>query len=428
MDSSNVLQLDQPIPAGGIRAVNFFNGRLLASNDLTREQAARRDGDSRLGAAMGEGVAAGLEVSLNATLSAPGLPVAHVGAGLAVNRLGQTLRLSAETDIALARQFEAGAPGGFGACTPLVGGSYVAGAGVYLLTVAPALASEGRAATNGLDPSNVRCNTDVTVEAVAFRLLTVKSDLYADLPLGTAMFRNALAYRCFGAGVLPDWLGRLFNASSRGQGLLDRLRPDVLTDAEVPIALLFFTGAATLEFIDAWSVRRPVAPPPAAFPPTALADRGREVLGRAMFLQFQAQIAELAPPAGGLGSVTARSHFAFLPPVGIIPVAEEADATDRQATAFFAQMTYRSPVFINAGALEPLVRESLLYPPIDTTAGEFVWLYRVRENRMTIDQTVSAGGTPPRGYVVFASGQVPYRGDAQFDLSSFNYANIARMG
>ena len=426
MALSNVLQLDQPIQAGGIRAVNFFNGRLLASNDLTREQDARREGDKRLGAAFGEGVATGLEVSLNATLSAPGLPVAHVSAGLAVNRVGQAIRLAVDVDVALARQFDPGASGvGFASCTPTIGGSYVAGAGVYVLTVAPASAAEGRATTNGLDPANVRCNTDATVEAVAFRLLIVRPDLYAGLPVGTPAFRNALAYRCFGSGVQPDWLARVFNAADRDQALLAQLRPNVMTDAEVPIALLFFTGAATLEFIDAWSVRRPIAPPPASFPPAALADQGRKAIGRAMFLQFQAQVAELAPPVGGLGAVTARSHFRYLPPVGIVPAANEADATDMQATAFFAGMTYRSPVFINAAAVEPLLNESLLYPPINTQGGEMVWLYRVRENRMAID---GAAGPAPRGYIVFASAPIPYRGDAQFDLSSFGYANVARAG
>jgi hypothetical protein len=426
MDASNVLQLDEPISAGGIRSANFFNGRLLASGDLSREQDARREGDRRLGLALGEGVSHGLEVSFNATLSAPGLPVARVTEGLAVNRLGQTIRLTADVDIALARQFDATtAAGSFAACAPAIGGTYVAGAGVYVLTAAPAAATEGRAATNGLDPLNVRCNTDANVEAVLFRLLLVKPALYADLPLGTPGFRNALAYRCFGSGVLPGWLAPLFNETSRNQGLLDQMRPDMLTDTEAPIALLFFTGAADLQFIDAWSVRRPLAPAPAAFPPGTLADRGRHALGMAMFLQFQAQIAELTPVSGGL-AVTARADFGHLPPLGIIPVAEETDATDLRATAFFTGMTYRSPVFIDAAALEPLLRDSLLYPPIDTRAGEMIWLYRVRENRIAVDR--AGNGGPPRSYLVFATGHIPWRGDAQADLASFNYANYARMG
>ena len=43
MADKNVLQLQQPLTDGGIRSVNFFNGRLLSGKDLSREQAARRE-------------------------------------------------------------------------------------------------------------------------------------------------------------------------------------------------------------------------------------------------------------------------------------------------------------------------------------------------------------------------------------------------
>ena len=43
MDLKDAMQLQQPVTDGAIRSVNFFNGRLLAGKDLTREQAARRE-------------------------------------------------------------------------------------------------------------------------------------------------------------------------------------------------------------------------------------------------------------------------------------------------------------------------------------------------------------------------------------------------
>ncbi len=52
-----------------------------------------------------------------------------------------------------------------------------------------------------------------------------------------------------------------------------------------------------------------------------------------------------------------------------------------------------------------------------------VWLYRVRENRMAID--FAGIGPRPGSFVVFASGHLPYRGDAQFDLAYANYASVA---
>ena len=101
MDSQ--ISLQQPILDGGIRSINFFNGRLLSARDLTREQSANREADRRLGQAIGEGIAYGLEVS-KSTASTQQSPVVTVEAGLAINRLGQTLMLSAKTEVALVRQ------------------------------------------------------------------------------------------------------------------------------------------------------------------------------------------------------------------------------------------------------------------------------------------------------------------------------------
>ena len=67
MDLDDILQLQQPLKDGGIRSVNFFNGRMLTGKDLSREQTARREADSRLGLAIGDGVAFGLEVARDAT-------------------------------------------------------------------------------------------------------------------------------------------------------------------------------------------------------------------------------------------------------------------------------------------------------------------------------------------------------------------------
>lgn len=92
--SDTVLQLQQPLKEGAIRSVNFFNGRLLTSKDLTREQQARREADWRAGLASGDGVAFGLEVERDVALDQPDSPVVRVKAGLAVNRKGQTLRLA----------------------------------------------------------------------------------------------------------------------------------------------------------------------------------------------------------------------------------------------------------------------------------------------------------------------------------------------
>jgi len=299
----------------------------------------------------------------------------------------------------------------------------VAGAGVYILTIAPAESSEGRAQTNGLDPGNVACNTDATVEAVQFRLLPVDPTLYSGLDPGTDNFRNALAYRCFGDTIQPAWLSSLINPVAAAPNLLEAMRAVSLTDYDVPVALIYLTGRAQVNFIDTWAVRREIARADASGVFGALIGEHRTAVRHAALLQFQRQIADMATPAGDLGSATAQGQFAYLPAAGIIPVPEEIDTTDAQATRFFAGMTYRSPAFINAARLEWLLRESLYYPPIDPQSGELVWLYRVRENRVAIDFAESAGA--PRSYVAFASGHIGYRADAQFDLARWNYSNYA---
>lgn len=427
MTANDLLQLQQPVTGGAIRSVNFFNGRLLAAKDLAREQDARDTADARLGLALGEGVAWGLEVARDMSVSGATGAVVRIAAGLAINRAGQTLYLAQDTSVALQRQFDSGTDASctctFTNCTPLVGGTYVAGAGLYLLTLAPSATTEGRAASNGLDPLNVRCAIDVNVEAVQFRLLQLDAQLLAGLDLGATTLRNDVAYRAFGQGVQPAWFASLFDAPPRADDLIEALRKTRLGDAEVPLALLSFKGISTLDFIDVWAVRRPLhQPETGAF--SGLAQSRRLAVGHAMFMQFQGQVTDLANPLVLPASATAQGLCRFLPPVGIIPIAEETGGTDQQALAFFAGMTVRGPAFINAAKLEGLVRESLAYPPIDTQSGEFVWLYRVRENREAIDFAGSTGSVP-RSCIVFSSGQMPYRADARFDGAYWNYANYA---
>src|SRR5882672_6146853 len=99
MSADDVLQLQQPLKQGGIRTVNFFNGRLLTSKDLSREQDAWRTSDLRLGLALGNGVAFGLEVARDDAADQSSGPVVRVKAGLAVNRMGQTMRLEQDASI-----------------------------------------------------------------------------------------------------------------------------------------------------------------------------------------------------------------------------------------------------------------------------------------------------------------------------------------
>lgn len=426
MTSDDVLQLQQPLTAGGIRSVNFFNGRLLTGKDLTRQQQAQREADARLGLALGDGVAFGMEVApLADTASLATGSFVTIEPGLAINRAGQLLRLENKATVALTQQTAAIDFGAcvFARCTRLSGSTFVTGAGVYVLTVAPTVVAEGRAATNGLDPTNVRCNTDAHVDALQFRLLGLSRDMLSGLDIDSPTLRNELAYRCFGAGIQPAWFASLMTASPRRDDLLESLRSAGLSDQEVPLALLHFKGTKALDFVDGWAVRRPLHRAESGAM-AGLVDGRRTAVGRAMFLQFQSQLGALLSPSLLPAGITAQSHFRYLPPVGVIPVAEEAGGGDRQATAFFAGMTCRRPAFMNAARVEALLRDSLHFPPIDTRSGELVWLYRIRENRLAIELTKP--NPRPVSTLVFASGHIPYLADAQFDVNSWNYSNYAR--
>src|SRR6185369_10222648 len=89
-------ELLQPILEGGVRSINFFNGRLLTGEDLTAEQAANREWLGRLGRLL----AGGLEVRAPKVAKTP---TVFVEPGLAMNALGQTLRLSNTVEVSLQR-------------------------------------------------------------------------------------------------------------------------------------------------------------------------------------------------------------------------------------------------------------------------------------------------------------------------------------
>jgi len=404
--ASDFVALQEPVDEDAIRTVNFFNGRLLTGNDMSREQAARREADARIGLALGDGIANGLQVAFKGNGAPGGRPAAEVLPGLAVNREGVVLCLKHKVQLALDRAATPGADNVaclFGDCAPLADGDYVAGAGLYLLTIAPAFTSEGRAAVSGMGDASPRCALDVTVEALQFRLLEIRDELF-DADPGQPDFRNRIAYEAFGAGVLPGWPADLLGAGPRVDDLLETMRGHGLSDGEVPLALIAFTSAGHV-FTDNWSVRRQISlrDPDDMF--STLSEPRRSGLGRAMFRQFQDELVEAM---NGPNTIVAKDRFRYLPPVGLIP-----KLSDSRIGEFFAGMTVRGPVHIDASAVEPLLRESFGAPAIDTDSPHAVWLYRVAQTRIANEADI----------LVFANGHLPYKADARFNLNHWNYAN-----
>ena len=413
---------DQPIVDGGIRTVKFFNGRLLTGEDLTREQEANGLGRLQLGRAIGSGVASGLEVSPSLSTSNQ-RPVVRVEGGLAVNANGRVLELPGATELSLARE----RPDGTGPevlfhdCTPFQPGTYSAGAGVYLLTIAPAAQSEGRAKVSGLGNEDAACNVAFSVEGVQFHLLQIA------LPpsvLGAAdLLRNRVAHLLLGTGD-PRRLELYRNplgAPVREYGLLDDLHAaGCLDDHQVPLALLSWTAAQGIRFVDLWSVRRRIVAPAAdTLLPTLTGDR-RCAEAEAVFLQFQGQIADALAAGGALASVTAADRFAFLPPVGIVPIAGAEGTGGFDADGFLGSQGSDELATTDGALVRALVEESFGHDPIEVGGDERVQRYVVWEN----EQAVEAGSVGRRA-LVFARRTLPYRGIARYGRARFGRSRFA---
>jgi hypothetical protein len=391
-----------------IRHVNFFNGRLLTGTDLRREQIARHSADGRLGLCIGSGVNHGLLVELS---SGPNGPIAQVKAGLALNKNGQTLWLGSDIDVALAKR--AVPPGEatpclFEKCTKAEAGGFVnAGQGLFLLTIAPSYRHEGRAPMNALGDVLARCNTDAEVEAVQFRLIEVPLTPTQLSQINAPNFQNLVAYSCFGDHIQPDWARNSFINPNRAaeNNLLTNLTG--LHDFDVPLALLAFGPEFAPLFADNWSVRRMIAPENVSGAFSILTAPARAPLGQAMLSQFQAQLEKTTV-------ARATDVFDYLPPVGVLE-----GYSDEDAQAFFAGLTTRGPVHIDEAQVEPLIRESLNAPAINTDSDHTIWLYRVAHSGMS---------ATPGSTLLFANGHLPYRADARFNLNYWDHANYALIG
>ena len=409
---SNTANLMTPFLSGGLKSIKFFNGRLLSGEDLTTEQAASREERERLGLAIGDGVVTGLEVAVTPGAASPTVTVQP---GLAINREGDAVNLASPVDVSLyqpaspsAPATTNGIPSPFAQCGPPLGGVYLSSAGVYLLTIAPAYGTQGRALVNGLLDGADACNAKYFVEGVQFRLVQLA---FSPGDLADARLRNIVAAKCFGFDVDP--LVDPFGPAPAPQGIVEALRPSALGDAEVPIAVLSWTPAG-IAFVDIWSVRRRVSRADAADDAT-LPIHGRDLArGEAILLQFQDQISSML--AGTPTTMVATSAFKYLPPAGLLPL-YSASAPGFIQSTFFQGLTVRDPIDIEGARAEALLRTSLQYPPVDITKGalsEMLWTFRTRQN---------AQSTTAVPYVFFASGQLPFFGESRYNVAYFDFSS-----
>lgn len=425
--------LDTPFLEDGIRSTHFFNGRLLSGEDLRQEQLARGEWLRLLGRSAGEGIVHGLEVSAPIGVNpAEGISM-KVGPGLALTREGQALELRRVVEVPLtqkadkSRSGSTSSPGEFQACTPSANVS-ITGTGLYLLTLAPDEGYEGLAPVSGLGPNEPACNAKRLVEGVRFQLLRLE---FEESSLGVSgpddpLLRNRVAHLCFGTED-PRWVSALthpFGEPPERYGLLDDHRPGKLTGREVPLALLYWQESFGIRFMDMGSVRRR---------PTRVEHTGRWApwLGErraseaeAVLLQFQEQLEALR-----LGKspelMRAMDHFDYLPPAGVLPLQLGA-LKGFSAESFFEGIPWRKYI-IEGDHLAPLLRQSLTHAPIklghtprELEQQEFLWVYLIRQN-----QQAQFEGQGVQPYLVFASGHLPYRGDARANVARVQFSHVA---
>ena len=361
MDSTT---LGTPLVDDAVRDVNFFNGRLLTGRDLSREQDARRLSDRRLGQAVGPGIGWGLEVTPVA-----GTPAGRVtvSAGLGVSPSGQVLYLATDTAARLIPPVAGSttsAGGDFGPCGPLSGAAYVAGDGLFLLTLAPATLAEGQAPVLALDSVNTRCNTDAWVEAVQLRMLRINGwENSVTASTDVANLRNRIAYAFFAPAGEAAAHGAPGNEAA--SGLLDQMFGQGLSRCDVPLAVVYMVGDAIV-FIDAWSVRRRLAEDAAADSWSAWLGTRVQALAESRLLQFQQQVS--APSA--LLAAPASPTLAWLPPAGFLPA-----GTDW--SRFFGSQAPQRSVPLAPEAARGVLATALHDDPIAVGSSTLVRVYEI---------------------------------------------------
>jgi hypothetical protein len=414
--------LHDPILENGIPFTAYFNGRLLSGEDLARDQVGNREARRRIGQAVGEGVAFGLEVFEAPGQSTNTSPVVTVRPGVAINRQGHALALRSQVDLSLVRAVPSSAPSAaatFSICDERRPGVYVVGEGVYLLTMACAEGAQGRALVSGLGNAASSCNVRSIVQGVQFRLVqpAVNPFVLAD----RAHLRNRVAGVALGVADRQATYLDPIGPTPQAYGLVDGLRAaGAITDCDVPLALLHWTVSEGITFVDMWSVRRK---------PTRLnadtrwsllfGDRVRSET-EALFLQFQEHVDDIAGSGEDPSAIVATDRFDFLPALGMLPLQIGTRPGFDPQRFFGADVLPRDIAYTDGALLRGLLHESFAHDPIDLAQRTRLQLYVVFENVQA-----SSAGQPVTPVLVFASRTLPYRGVARYGFARWEQSRFA---
>jgi hypothetical protein len=314
--------LNQPVAGSTSPRTFFFNGRLLSAEDLQREQTARESGQSQLARLLGCGIASGLEIT-----GKHGETVLTIGTGVGITPSGGVIAIDTiELDLAAIGQRNRS--GGFSDCLAAMSAlSQVAG-GLYLLVLTPTWLASGRATTTLGEVG--ACNRKLEQPAVRARLLAMKEP--ADVPgasgkpgeteeAGKARdtLRNRAAHSLL-APEDPETIILQTTATTGGSGAATRMvgwlpegRVPALTADDLPLAVVYLSASATIDWCDGDAAQRRLAPPPGL-----AGDRfwreshtiEMEAFARQFVAQFSDQQAAAVEDIAGV--------YAFLPPVALV--------------------------------------------------------------------------------------------------------------
>lgn len=328
---------------------HYFDGRVMTASMLQEERDAVLKREAFLGQANGDGVIDGLVVG-----PLPTDPTQiQITAGIGLNRKGQVLHLSSPCNFLPFPPASETSPqptlsaGMFTSRAALEAvKANAATDGIYLLTATPTSKLEGSIPSknaNASITSGIRYVSDSgsrwEVEGLEFNILRLSDSQLTELSndLGgiqvtSKNLRNLVAHWNYGTLNIEhfgqDPFHWRYNTNS-----LDSLLG--LTGSDLPLAIFHWNGSA-LTFVDNWSVRRRITAPDALagtrFPlSTKVWVSEKHVAeNQARFLQFQDHLESLIeqsiiPQIGlQLTKVKAIDYFAFLPPVGFLPITQDS--------------------------------------------------------------------------------------------------------
>lgn len=354
--------LDEHIP-GPRKSIRFFNGRLLTGTDLTTEQQTIYEQDLRRGVAIGAGVVSGLEVTVapDSTVAAAAVEVT-AGRGLAPS--GQWLELSTDTRVSLTvptvtppaprtdwRRCDAEASD-----APSTTPSSTAPE-LFVLTLRwnPA-DSATLARVLQADRANDPCAIDHVLEGVSFRLvrMTAAQALVRAEAVPAARLRNVVAHLCYGSREVPAESSS--DAPDTARAIEAMRATEELDACEVPLAVIGWTAAAGITWVDMWAARRRPTPPRTHTALERSTGPRASAEAEARLLQFQVQLEGTTTPTSTAATRrigVARDTCAFVPPAGALPAAW--NTTNAWRHFFGADMVPAQPIQCDAALLPSLL-------------------------------------------------------------------------